>query len=393
MSDACAHPVHNMRILHLTPGCFDKGGISRYSRYQIRALGEICGAQNVRVLSLLGPDENSLEDPLAVHWHGSGAVTKAGRVAFAARSLIEAAAFRPQIIVSAHVNFGPLLSAAARIAGARTLLNVYGLELWSGLSPTRRSHMARVDTVIADCHSTADYVTAEALNARPLEVIWDCVDLDRFRPGAPDMAVAAKYGIPDPGAHFLVMSLGRLAKEAAHKGYDRLIEVIARLAPQVPNLRLVIAGRGDDRPRLEALAAARGISDRVVFTGSVDESDLPALYRLAHVFSLVSDKGHGRGEGIPLTPLEAMACGAAIIVGDEDGSHEAVDAGRNGAVVSPRDPDAHCAALRAFIHAPARLAAARGEARKVAEERFGYAGFVAKHRRLLAAGAAAGSAR
>ena len=42
------------RILYLTPGCFDKGGISRYSRYQIECLREIHGEAAVTVQSLLG---------------------------------------------------------------------------------------------------------------------------------------------------------------------------------------------------------------------------------------------------------------------------------------------------------------------------------------------------
>ena len=54
----------------------------------------------------------------------------------------------------------------------------------------------------------------------------------------------------------------------------------------------------------------------------VHEDDLPKFYRASRIFTLVSDRGKGRGEGIPLTPLEAMACGSPIIVGNQDGSQE-----------------------------------------------------------------------
>ena len=64
------------RILYLTPGCFDKGGISRYGRYQIEALREVIGAENVRVLSLLGPDGDEFETDFDVAWHsGRGEAT------------------------------------------------------------------------------------------------------------------------------------------------------------------------------------------------------------------------------------------------------------------------------------------------------------------------------
>jgi phosphatidylinositol alpha-1,6-mannosyltransferase len=375
-----------MRILQLTPGCFDKGGISRYSRYQISAVREICGAENLRVYSLLGPGEESLEERFDVDWHGAGkfgSISTADRLRFAARVLGVAMRWRPDAIVSAHVNFGPLVTRAAQISGARTILNVYGLEIWSSLSEARKRHMRRFDQVISDCHFTARYVAEAGLHADPPTVIWDPVDIDKFVPGPIDRTVVEKYSLPDPASHLVVMSLGRLSKAAAHKGFDRLISVAADLASNIPQLRLVVAGRGDDRPRLEALALQHGIAENVVFTGSVDEPDLPALYRCAHVFSLVSDRGHGRGEGIPLTPLEAMACGVPIIVGNEDGSQEAVVYGRNGFVVSPRDPAQHRDVLARLL-GDAELRTRLGDgARAVAEQNFSYVGFVEKHRLLL----------
>lgn len=374
-----------MRLLFLTPGCFDKGGISRYSRYQIEALRQILGTESVRVLSLLGPGEDSFEAPFAVDWHGpsAGRPSLMDRAAFSARAAAIAAAWRPHVVHAAHVNFGPLVTRVARLCGGQTLLNVYGLEIWSGLSPARRQHMATMDEVISDCHFTAEYVIEDRLHATAPTVIWDPVDLERFSPAPAPAAVLAKYGVPDPQRHKMVLSLGRLAKAASHKGFDRLIEVVAGIAGDLPELRLVIAGRGDDRARLEAICSAQSISDRVVFTGAVDEADLPDLYRCAHVFSLVSDRGHGRGEGIPLTPLEAMACGAPITVGDEDGSREAVVADRNGFVVSPRDPTAHALALRRLLTDSALQQRMAREARAVAQEHFSFNGFVAKHRQLL----------
>lgn len=374
------------RTLFLTPGCFDKGGISRYSRYQIDALRAILGADRVRVLSLLGPAEGGFETPFAVDWHGPGAVpTALSRATFAAQALRQALLWRPQVIHCAHVNFTPLVTRLAALSGATTILNVYGLELWSGLSTARRAHMARMDHVIADCHATADHVIAERLHPSPPTVIWDCADLDRFRPGPVPTDLAARYGLPDLAQHKLVLTLGRLSVSARHKGYDRLLDIFGAVRAQAPEAHLVIAGKGDDAERLRARAAELGLSGCTTFTGPVDEGDLPALYRAAHVFALVSDKGPGRGEGIPLTPIEAMAAGAPVLVGDEDGSREAVDGGRNGRVVSPRDPAGMTAALVALLSEDGPThATRRAQARAVAEERFGYTAFAEKHRALYA---------
>ena len=211
-------------------------------------------------------------------------------------------------------------------------------------------------------------------------VIWDCVDLNRFSPGKPDPKVLAKYGIPNPEENFIVLSLGRLARKAAHKGFDRLIEVMGLLMPKYPNLRLVIAGTGDDRERLDALVRERSIKDRVTFTGSVHENELVDVYRSAHMFSLVSDKGPGRGEGLPLTLLEANACGAPIIAGNEDGSREGVVDGQNGFVISPRDLATHAQIIESFMNDPAKLAEMTSASRRVSQENFGYDMFVEKHR-------------
>tara|TARA_R100001143_G_scaffold57379_1_gene54622 strand:+ start:650 stop:1801 length:1152 start_codon:yes stop_codon:yes gene_type:complete len=369
------------KVLFLAPGCFDKGGISRYVRYQLDALREIGAQENVRALSLLGPGPDGFETHFNVTWHGpTDEVNAFSRAAFVMQTFRQTILWRPDVIHCAHVNFAPLVTRLKAVSGAKTVLNVYGLELWSGLNDTRRTHLAKLDHVIADCHATADHVVTENMHTGQPSVIWDCVDLDRFIPGPRPQDLTDRYGLPDMKQKRVVLTLGRLAKAARHKGYDRLLEIMSDVRSRVPNAHLVIAGRGDDANRLQAKAHKLGLGDCVTFAGSIAEGDLPALYRSAHVFALISDKGPGRGEGIPLTPLEAMASGVPILVGDEDGSSEAVDGSRNGIVVSPRDPEAITNALTLLLSESGTARANRvTEARRVAEERFGYAAFREKH--------------
>lgn len=323
---------------------------------------------------MAGPESGDLETPFDVEWHGRSGISAIGnadRMRFATAVMTSAAIWRPDVILSAIVNFGALLSASARISGARTMLNVYARELWSDLSKSRRRHLARVDRIISDCHFTADYVVHEAMHPDRPTVIWDPVDTGQFCPAPEDEQVRRKYGIPARRDSVVILSLGRLSQSASHKGFDRLIPVYAAASRAVPNLRLVIAGRGDDRPRLEALAREHGVAEGVVFTGAIDETDLAAVYRCADIFSLVSDLGPGRGEGVPLTPLEAMACGTPIIVGGEDGSREAVFEGRNGFVISPRDPAAHRDAILMLAQDSNMRQSMALEARRLAVEHFG----------------------
>jgi phosphatidylinositol alpha-1,6-mannosyltransferase len=115
----------------------------------------------------------------------------------------------------------------------------------------------------------------------------------------------------------------------------------------------------------------------------VHEADLAGLYRSAHLFSLVSDRGPGRGEGIPLTPLEAAACGVPILVGNQDGSQEAVVDGVNGYLLDPFDLEAHAAAILALVRDSELRTRMGREARTRSEREFAYPIFREKHRHLL----------
>lgn len=323
-------------VLYLSPGSFDKGGISRYTRYQIRALRELLGAGAVSVASLLPPDVGGFEDAFAVDFAGLGA-SAAGKALFATAAAILAARRRPQIVWSAHLGLGSLGLGLAKAARALSVLNVYGAEVWTDVDPLRRAVLGRTDWVVSDCHNTRAHVVDHGMRGEQRFVVhWDCVDLDRFAPGDPG-DVLRRYGVPESAA-FTLLTAGRMSAGTEYKGYDRLIEALARLPREAP-VRLVLAGDGARRPALEELARARGVADRTWFTGSVHERDLAAIYRACDAFALVTNVVPGGGEGIPLTPLEAAACGKPILVGNQDGSREAAEDGLTGFVLDPFDLD------------------------------------------------------
>lgn len=374
-----------MKILYLTPGCFDKGGISRYSRFQISAWREILGDDDVRVLSLLGPDINAFEERFSVTY-AAGGVGASAKAAFVSRAVWETVKWRPDIIHSAHLNFSSLIKTIAKLARAQTLVNVYGVEVWSGLRPGLRRGLMKADHVISDCHFTAQYLESEGLRQKDtVTVIWDCVDLERFSPGKPRQSVLERYGIPDPISGVNLLTFGRMTTDAAYKGYERLFDVFVRTSSKAPHLRLIYGGRGELAELLKEHARNAGLSDRVFFTGMVKDEDLPDVYRSAHIFSLVTDQGKNRGEGIPLTPLEASACGVPILVGNQDGSREAVIEGINGHILDPFELDIHGEKIMALINDPENRARMGLGARERAEHEFAYPKFREKHRALLQA--------
>lgn len=334
-----------MKVLYLTAGIFDKGGISRYGRYQISAIRDCVGPENTRVVSLLGPEPDGFETPFAVDYVAGG-LSLRSKAAFTTVSLWQALSFRPDVVWATAINQAGVGLLAAGLSRSATITNVYGLEVWSPMRWDCAWGFRNSTFVTSDCHFTARYV--EQQNMRPagtVSVIWDCVDTVRFCPGRPNPAVIDRYQIPHPDTGINILTLGRMSRSAAYKGYERLLQVLGTLQ-DVPGMRLLYAGKGDLVDDLRRQASSLGLQDRVHFLGAIDEADLPDVYRSAHIFSLVSHRDIWGGEGIPLTPLEAAACGIPILVGNQDGSQEAVVDGINGYILAPFDLVSHAQCIR-----------------------------------------------
>lgn len=371
------------KILYVTPGCFDKGGISRYCRYQITCLRELYGAQNIKVISLLGPDENDIEEPFQVYWHGRKNSLPA-KISFTAIILKTIIFWRPALIHVAHIHFSGVITFFAKIFRMKTVLNVYGIEVWSGLSIGASFGLRQVDFIISDCHHTAEYIQNHKRTKGEMNVIWDCVDLNKFRNYEEHSErLQKKYSLPDRDKHFIVLTLGRMSKDAAYKGYSRLIEVVSMVLERGRDVCLVMAGSGDYIEELRDRALTLGIEKNVTFTGSVDEKDIAGLYSYGHLFSLVTEVGIAKGEGIPLTPLEAMACRVPIVVGNQDGSREAVFENQNGYVIDPWDLKRHAEIICTMVDQPELRIQMAINAERIAGHYFGYELFKEKHEQMF----------
>ena len=192
-----------------------------------------------------------------------------------------------------------------------------------------------------------------------LHVIHNGVDLEHFHPRhrtALRAAARAELGAAAGETLFLFVGSG-----FARKGLDAAIGALAGCgdAPY----RLAVAGRDRDAVRFVALAAARGMGDRVRLLGGRD--DVRPLYAAADCFILPT-----RYDPFPNTALEALAMGVPAIVGRRSGAAETVRHGENGWLCEPED----VAGLVQSMHAAARVAAddvsgaaARAAARSTAE--------------------------
>lgn len=187
--------------------------------------------------------------------------------------------------------------------------------------------------------STADDLVARGLHRDRIRVIHNGVDVEFF---SPDPAVGRTE---EP----TFLYLGRLKR---YKRIDLAVEAVARLAHAGTPARLVVAGKGDEEPRLRALAERRGIGDRVVFEGFVTEARKRELLRRAWATVLPSPK-----EGWGITNVEAAACGTPAVASDAPGLRESVVHERTGLLVPHGDVAALADALGSLARDRARVEA------------------------------------
>lgn len=170
----------------------------------------------------------------------------------------------------------------------------------------RRLALARAAHLVVPSHHLVELATTEwKIDPARIVLIANGVDYERF--AAPPGVRRTNPFFPDDRA----VVIGTVAPLRAEKNVARLIRAFAAI-PRDLEARLLIAGDGPERSRLEALAAALGVGERTRFAGHIE--NMHEAYVWFDVFALSSDT-----EQMPNALIQAMAAGrpvAAVDVGD-----------------------------------------------------------------------------
>ncbi|MES2126782.1 MAG: glycosyltransferase family 4 protein [Pseudomonadota bacterium] len=306
--------------------------------------------------------------------HGAGgAAGKAARMLGAMAKLLRYCLRRQAPIVHAHAASRAsfyrksLLLALARRCGCPTVFHLHGgkFEQFATLESNRwqrwwiRHTLEASDCVLALSESWAGFLRRYA-PAATVELLPNAVALPP--------ASACSSGTPQT-----ILFLGRI--EAA-KGIFDLVDALAQLAPAYPAARLLVGGDGD-AAALTAHAARAGVAARLTLLGWVDADARAAAMAQSQIFCLPS-----HDEGLPMAMLEAMAAGKAVVVTSVGGIPEAIQDGRNGVLVAPRDSAALARALAALFGGPQHALALGQAARASIEARYSAATMVETLARL-----------
>jgi glycosyltransferase involved in cell wall biosynthesis len=197
--------------------------------------------------------------------------------------------------------------------------------------------------------STADDLVQRGLRRQDIRIIHNGVDLGFF---APSPAVQ-RFAQPT------FLYVGRLKR---YKRIDLAVQAVGVLRDRGVPARLLIAGRGDEEPRLRAQVERLGLADRVSFEGFVTEDRKRELLRACWANVLPSPK-----EGWGITNVEAAACGTPAVCADSPGLRESVVHGRTGLLVPYGDAARLADALASLAADPSAVARLGTAARAFAE--------------------------
>jgi glycosyltransferase involved in cell wall biosynthesis len=193
------------------------------------------------------------------------------------------------------------------------------------------------DLIIANSEAGRSDLLAKGVSTRRLAVVRNGLDLARFAALAPRSKAAADG-----------LRIGMVAQMEARKDQAGLVEAFALIAGEYPEARLILAGDGSLRPRVEATIRRVGLENRVDLPGTIHRPEL--LYGSLDLYVQSSASQEGTSNSI----IEAMASGLPVIATDIGGNREVVEAGVSGLIVPAGQPDGLASSMASLLGDAAR---------------------------------------
>lgn len=190
------------------------------------------------------------------------------------------------------------------------------------------------DGVLVVSRALIEHVIATGVPAERIHVQPNAVDPAHFRPGAPDAELRRRLGLA-PGP-----LLGFVGGLRPWHGVECLPDLLAQLAPRVPDVQLLVVGEGPMREAMVQRLEACGMAGRTVFAGNVTHENIPDHIRLFDAALAPYPRPDHDFYFSPLKLFEYMGCGAAVVVPRLGQIAEVVEDGCTGLLHAPGDINA-----------------------------------------------------
>jgi glycosyltransferase involved in cell wall biosynthesis len=229
------------------------------------------------------------------------------------------------------------------------------------LRPGQLQLLSRLDGVVACAETQARYLAdEEGVPAPLLKVIVNGVDHRRFRPVPADRLPPWPDAPADPRR-----GIATVASLNPRKGHLAFVDAAETVLRTVPDATFFILGGGPERERIQAHIRAKGLEKSVILLGI--RRDLPELLPRFRAVALCATPD---GETLPISTMEAMACGLPVVNTDVGSVRDLVVPGEHGWIVPTGDVAAMADAFTQVLTDDARAARMGAAARKRIEERF-----------------------
>jgi glycosyltransferase involved in cell wall biosynthesis len=275
---------------------------------------------------------------------------------------------RPDVVHTHKSKAGTLGRLAAWLCGVPVIVHTFHGHVLHGYFSEAKSKVFRLieramavlsDRIIAVSPGVkADLLSYGVAASEKIDVIYLGLDLKRFQ--------VSKRGLgglrADLGLAAGAPLIGLVARLVPIKRVPMFLEAAKLILAARPGAIFVVAGDGELRAELEALASALGIASQVRFLGF--RTDLERIYPDLDVLCLTSDN-----EGSPVSLIEGLASGCAAVSTDVGGVRDVLEDGRCGLLVAAGDAPALARAILELLGDPVRRQAL-GEAGRVSARRF-----------------------
>jgi glycosyltransferase involved in cell wall biosynthesis len=206
--------------------------------------------------------------------------------------------------------------------------------------------LTQADAVLAVSSLLRDHAVSLGAEPARVHVVPNGINPDLFKPGDADRQLRQRLGL---GGEPVLGFVGGLRP---WHGVEVLPELLGRLAPRHPGLRLLVVGEGPLRPELERRFAERGLSDRVAFTGALAHEQVGEVIRLFDVALAPYPALDHAFYFSPLKLFEYMACGAGVVAARCGQIAELVRDGETGLLYPPGDLEALTRACERMLGEP-----------------------------------------
>jgi glycosyltransferase involved in cell wall biosynthesis len=357
----------NRKIVFIGFDIEGTGGISTYSRYQIKALKEEFSDIFVYSFDQQDKSYSGYVDISYVY------TSKARLLTF----LIELIRKRGDIdfIIFNHVNLSFLGALLKKIFNIKYMIFGYNNDILLDFKHLYKFGYENTEALGIDCKYTINRLKEFHSVLPKTYLLYDPIDIDFFKKNNKNKSqniLSEKYKV-DFDNKFIITTVA-LMRKSGNKGHRLIIDAIKKL--NNPNILYLITSGGEDKKNIEQYVENNNMENQVIFFGFVENELIPHFYNASDIVSLISKSEYGKGEGVPLGLIEASSCEVPVLAGDEDGSIEAIsDKYQNGFRVSPRNIDEITEKVQYYIDNPEMKTIHGQNGRKFVIEEFEYSKF------------------